>query len=126
VTKPIILENGDLKIVCTDAERLRKAYNQYLFENFWVEYDEFYREVMPSFLYQIGIEEDQIEPCHDISAHGHLSNAPGFVRVMGEDDEREYEVMWWYPQYETKDPIEELLDKGEVIFQVVKGDNHVS
>lgn len=118
MTKAIILENGDLKIVVSHRKEILRLYNKFLNERLY-RYEKCYREVMPPFLYQIGIEEDQIEPCHDISAHGHLSNAPGFVRVMGEDDEREYEVMWWYPQYETKEPIGELLDKGEVIFKAV-------
>lgn len=121
MTKAIILENGDLKIVRTDWKEIIERYiNFKQWNNARYDYGEFYREVMPPFLYQVGIEEDQIEPCHDISAHGHLSNAPGFVKITeDEEGDREYEVMWWYPQYETKDPIEELLDKGEVIFKAV-------
>lgn len=50
---------------------------------------------------------------------GALTSAPIFGRVERDDRGKLLSAnpVWWYPQYETKDPIEELAKNGQVVFE---------
>ncbi len=48
---------------------------------------------------------------------GALTEAP----IITDDDRLDY--VYWYPQYETKDPLEVLAEEGKVVFTREGGDN---
>ena len=57
----------------------------------------------------------------NISDLGHMTEAPGIVYEYDIDDngdyiENEYSILWYYPHYQIKSFVEELLDKGKVVF----------
>ncbi len=65
-------------------------------------------------------DEYEAFPETDYIKIGALTSAPIIAYQVDRDDNgdlQNVQKVWWYPWYETKDPVEELIKHGKVIFE---------
>jgi len=107
-----VLENGDLSIKITELGR--GELEEFLTKT----KDE--REIMPDLLEDIFVNSDwgMVQP-EDICA---LTSAPLISSGLDYDFHGLVSVdkIWWFPNYQITNAMEELLEKGEVVFSLAE------